>query len=131
MIPPQWKAHQVSHAAVAWNESVEASRALAVAMPWLRQMDEVSVIISKKRKDTVSGLREYLLLHGVKIEVKLLPPKVKGKSIGASILDCCAENRVELLVVGGFSHTRSRQLLFGGVTEHLLKNSNVITVMVH
>lgn len=129
MIPPQWTAHKVGHAAVAWNESVEASRAVAMTMPWLRQMDQVTVIASKKRKDSVPGLREYLSLHGVKTKVKYM--LTKGKSVGAAILDCCTENRVEFLVVGGFSHTRSRQLLFGGVTEHLLKNASVITVMVH
>jgi len=34
-------------------------------------------------------------------------------------------------VVGGFSHTRTRQRLFGGVTSHLLSNTNIITVMAH
>ena len=129
MVPPKWTAHKVSHAAIAWNESLEVSRALAMTMPWLSQMDQVTIIVSRKRKDRVPDLREYLSLHGVKTNVKYL--LTKSKSAGMAILDCCAENNVEFLVVGGFSHTRSRQLLFGGVTQHLLKHSSVITVMVH
>ena len=129
MVPPRWAAHKVGHAAIAWNESLEVSRALAMTMPWLVQMDQVTVIVSKKRKGSVPDLRDYLSLHGVKSKVKYLP--AKAKSVGEAILDCCTENGVEFLVVGGFSRTRSRQLLFGGVTHHLLMNSSVITVMVH
>lgn len=129
MVPPKWTAHKVGQAAIAWNESLEVSRALAMTMPWLSQMDQVTIIMSRKRKNSAPDLREYLALHGVKTKVKYLPTKFK--SVGAAILDCCSENNVEFLVVGGFSHTRARQLLFGGVTQYLLKNSNVITVMVH
>lgn len=129
LVPPKWTARKVSHAAIAWNESREASLALAMTMPWLRQMEEVSIIVARKRKATMPGLCEYLSLHGVNAKVKYLPSKIK--SAGEAILQSCKENGVEFLVVGGFSHTRSRQLIFGGVTQHLLKNANVITVMVH
>lgn len=129
MVPPKWSAHKVGHAAIAWNESLEASRALAMTMPWLKQMKTVTVIVSKKRKGSVPDLCAYLELHGVGAQVKYLPAKIK--SVGEAILDCCKENKVEFLVVGGFSHTRARQLFFGGVTQYLLKNSKVITVMVH
>ena len=129
LIPPKWLARKVGHAALAWNESLEASRALAMTMPWLRQMEDVSIIVARKRKASVPDLCEYLSLHGVNAKVKYLPAKIK--SAGEAILQTCRENGVEFLVVGGFSHNRSRQLIFGGVTQYLLKNSNVITVMVH
>lgn len=129
MVPPQWQAHKVARAAFAWNESLEASRAMAMTMPWLSQMDEVSIILSRKREGGVPDLVEYLSLHGVRSNIRLLPEK--SKSVGKAILDCCTENSVEMLVVGGFSHARSRELVFGGVTRYLLSNSSVITVMVH
>lgn len=129
MVPPKWTARKVAHAAVAWNESPEAARALAMTMPWLQQMEQVSIIVSRKRKQGVPRLVEYLELHGVESKVRYLP--AKAKSVGGAILDCCADNLVEFLVVGGFSHSRSKQLVFGGVTRHLLAHSNVITVMVH
>jgi nucleotide-binding universal stress UspA family protein len=47
------------------------------------------------------------------------------------MLVSCGEIGAEFLVVGGFSHTRTRQRLFGGVTSHLLSNTNIITVMAH
>ena len=55
----------------------------------------------------------------------------KGSNVGKKMLNTCAEIGAEFLVVGGFSHTRTRQRLFGGVTSHLLSNTNIITVMAH
>lgn len=129
MVPPKWSAHQVEHAAFAWNESVEASRALAMTMPWLKQMGHVTILVSRKRKDSLPDLRSYLSLHEVKSKVKFLPEKTR--SVGAAMLACCKDEGVEFLVVGGFSHARSRQLIFGGVTKYLLANTDVITVMAH
>jgi len=129
MVPPDWNPHKVGRAAFAWNESLEASRALAMALPWLTQMEDVCVIMSRKRDASLPELTEYLALYGVKVKVHYLPKKTK--SVGQAILDCCAENSVELLVVGGFSHARSRELVFGGVTQYLLVHSNVVTLMVH
>lgn len=129
MVPPKWSARKVENAAIAWNESMEASRALAMTMPWLCQMNRVTIIIARKRKDSIPDLRDYLALHGVDAAVKYLPAKMK--SAGEAILNCCKEEEIEFLVVGGFSHARSRQLVFGGVTKYLLANANVITVMAH
>lgn len=129
MVPPGWSAHKVERAAFAWNESLEASRALAMTMPWLTQMDEVTVLLSRKREAGIPELTEYLSLHGVSANVKFLPDR--PKSVGQAILDSCAESAVEMLIVGGFSHARSRELVFGGVTRHLLTNADLITVMVH
>jgi nucleotide-binding universal stress UspA family protein len=47
------------------------------------------------------------------------------------MLNVCAEEESGFLVVGGFSHARARELLFGGVTRHLLTHSNIPTLMVH
>ncbi len=129
VVPPKWKAKRVEHAAIGWNGSLEASRALAMTMPWLEQMSQVSIIVSKKRQDSGKALQDYLAVHG--IEGKLLLLDKKGDSVGASILKICKENKVEFLIVGGFSHARARQLLFGGVTQHLLHYSDIVTTMVH
>ncbi|MEJ2345958.1 MAG: universal stress protein [Gammaproteobacteria bacterium] len=55
----------------------------------------------------------------------------KGDTVGEAMLNTCSEIGAELLVVGGFSQGRARQLFFGGVTGHLLSHSNILTVMVH
>jgi nucleotide-binding universal stress UspA family protein len=127
--PPNSKAKKCSRIAIGWNASVECSRALAMTMPMLVEMDEVNVLVSRKRKASVKALAEYLAWYGVKANIVLLDGK--GESIGEAMLNVCAEIKADFLIVGGFSHARARELLFGGVTRYLLKNSNIVTIMTH
>jgi nucleotide-binding universal stress UspA family protein len=126
---PEWQAHRVEHAAIGWNDSVEASRALCMTLPWLKQMKKVSVLVSKKREVGVGEVTEYLKWHGCKADHHIISGR--GTNVGKRMLDSCAEIGAEFLVVGGFSHTRTRQRLFGGVTSYLLGSTNIITVMAH
>ncbi|MDH3219496.1 MAG: universal stress protein [Gammaproteobacteria bacterium] len=129
IVPPDWKARRADQAAVGWNDSVEASRALALTLPWLSQMKKVSVLVSDKREGEVGEVVDYLKRHGCKADYHLIGGG--GSNVGKRMLDTCADIGAEFLVVGGFSHTRTRQRLFGGVTSYLLSNTNIITVMAH
>ncbi len=128
IVPPDWKAHKADHAAIGWNDSVEASRALALTLPWLVQMKKVTVIVSKKRQASAEDVVEYLKRHGCKVDSHVVS---SGGNVGKKLLAACNEVGAEFLVVGGFSHSRSRQRFFGGVTSFLLANTDVITVMAH
>lgn len=98
-------------------------------MPWITGLDEITVLFSKKRKSSVKTLVDYLSWYNVKANILVLDEK--GKSIGESMLNVCSEVKADFLVVGGFSHARARELLFGGVTRHLLLHSNIVTIMAH
>ena len=127
--PPKAKVRKCSRIAIGWNNSSECSRAVAMTMPWIAEMDEVTVLVSKKRKPGVKALAEYLAWYEVKTNIVLLDGK--GKSIGEAMLNACSEVNADFLIVGGFSHARARELLFGGVTRHLLMHSNIVTIMAH
>jgi len=129
IVPPEWKARRADHAAIGWNDSVEASRAVCMTLPWLKQMKKVTVLVSKKREARVDEVIDYLKRHGCKVDYKVLDGR--GGHVGKKMLATCNEIGAEFLVVGGFTHTRTRQRLFGGVTSHLLDNTNIITVMAH
>ena len=128
IVPPEWKAHRANHAAFGWNDSVEASRALALTLPWLTQMKKVSVLASRKREAGALEVMDYLKRHGCRVDHHVF---TGGGNVGRKMLATCNEIGAELLVVGGFSHTRTRQRLFGGVTSYLLDNTDIITVMAH
>jgi len=127
--PPMAEVEQFERVAIGWNESTEASRAIAMTLPWLIDMREVTILSSKKREAGANALVEYLSWHGITSTVIFL--NGKGDSAGEAILNVCAEEQAGFLVVGGFSHARARELLFGGVTRHLLTHSNIPTLMVH
>ena len=131
IVPPasEWKAHRADRAAIGWNDSVEASRALCMTLPWLTEMKKVSVLVSKKREPGVDDVIDYLKRHGCKADYHVLGGR--GTNVAKKMLGTCSEIGAEFLVVGGFSHTRTRQRLFGGVTSYLLSNTDIITVMAH
>lgn len=115
--------------AVAWNNSVEATRALAAAMPFLRAADHVWVVSA----DTEDGGEplcgsavDYLSWHGIHAEKRL----VLGRgAIGDALLDGCAE--ADLVVMGAYTHSRLRELIFGGVTRHMLEEATLPLLMAH
>ncbi|MCG6886296.1 MAG: universal stress protein [Proteobacteria bacterium] len=127
--PPESLARRYDRAAIGWNDSVECSRALAMTMPWLVEMKQVTIIVAKKLEESVKTLVEYLAWHGVKADVATL--NRKGRPTGECLLRVCSEVGAEFLIVGGFSHSRASQLLFGGVTQYLMTESNIVTIMVH
>lgn len=127
--PPKCKAKKSERVAFGWNESAEASRALAMTLPWLVEMSAVTVIVSKDRKPRAKALLDYLAWHGVAANIQILDGR--GSSVGEAMLNVCSDVGAEFLVVGGFSHARARELLFGGVTHYLLEESRLPTIMVH
>jgi nucleotide-binding universal stress UspA family protein len=130
IVPPadDWTPRRADRAAIGWNDSVEASRALCMTLPWLKQMNKVTVLVSKKREASAADVVDYLKRHGCKADYHVIKG---GGNIGKKMLATCDEIGAEFLVVGGFSHTRTRQRLFGGVTSYLLGNTDIITVMAH
>ncbi len=128
-VPPQWQSKQVEHAAFGWNDSLEAARALGTMVSCLPVMKTVTVLTSKKRQESADLLLDYLAWHGIDADIHWL--QKHGASVGPEILEQCSRAGTDLLVVGGFSHTRAREMLFGGVTRHLLAESTIVTVMVH
>ncbi len=129
IVPQAWQAKPCQHAAVGWNDSVQSARALAVTIPWLRMMETVTVLVSNARVSRAPRVVQYLQTHGINADVRTLD---RGEqTAGEAILQRCDDLGADFLVVGGYSRARPRQLLFGGVTRHLMKNTDVITVMVH
>ena len=129
LVPPNWKTLPVEHAAIGWNDSLEVSRALAVTLPCFQQMKTTTVVASKKRKASATALVEYLAWHGIDANIEWMDKDMD--SVEEALLKACSNVGAELLVVGGFSTARARQMLFGGVTRYLLAQSNILTVMVH
>ena len=129
LVPPQWEVHKAQHAVVAWNHSLEVSRALAMTLPWLVQMKKVTVVVPRRLLENGRQVVEYLAWHGAKAEIRILNRRTS--TAGKRLLRICADENADFLVMGGYSHSRVSERVFGGVTQFVLENSNVITVMVH
>jgi nucleotide-binding universal stress UspA family protein len=106
---------------IAWNYSAQSARALNAAMPILEPMGEAVVLMAGHHQDDEAARRvvTYLAHHGVKAEaLKLGDQDEPARLIAAK----ARELDSRLLVMGAYSRTRARELVFGGMTHYMLEN---------
>lgn len=118
-------------ALIAWNGSPEAARAVKNALPMLPKMREVHVFSAAEKAGAIGAdaIVDYLAWHGIKCGTPILADK--AAATGARVLQEADRIGAGLLVMGAYTHSRMRQLIFGGVTSHVLANSKIATLMAH
>lgn len=117
---------------IAWNGSTETARTIAFAMPFLRRARKVSVLTIEDGLlpgPTGAEVARHLIPDGIMAEVVIRP--LGGRSIGEAILAEATALGCDLLVKGGYTQGRLRQLIFGGATSHILANAEMPVLMAH
>jgi nucleotide-binding universal stress UspA family protein len=120
------------HVVVGWNRSPQSARALADAVPLLRQAERVTVLsvtTGIKPGPTPQDAAQWLSRHGVAAQVLEVPPSQNG--VGNLLLSEAHELEADLLVIGAYSHSRIRQAIFGGTTRHILVHADLPVFMAH
>jgi nucleotide-binding universal stress UspA family protein len=124
--------NMIDHVMIAWNGSLEASRAVLAAMPLLRLADRVSIFASPQHDGEgvdPADLAESLSWHGIRAH-RIGAPK-NQHSTGAALVSAAAEQQATLIVMGAYTHSRLRQSFLGGVTKHLLGHAPIPLLMTH
>ncbi len=119
---------------VCWDGSRTAARAIADAMPILKKAKQVEVvIISDKpgKADEVPGadLGQHLARHGLKIDVKRITSP--DTDVPSTILSYAADSSADMIVMGGYGHSRLREFVLGGATRGMLEAMTVPVLMSH
>ena len=115
---------------IAWNQGAESARAVAAAMPLLVRADHVSIVTCgpESRAGPKSGqLQRYLKYWGIQSE----RVSTKGKDEAQQIVTAYRSMNSDLLVMGAYSRSRMSQLVFGGVTDYMLKRASIPVFMLH
>jgi len=115
---------------VAWNGTAESASSVLAAMPWMQKAEAVRILSAEgyqRRGPGAPDLKDYLMLHGVNPDIVMFR-SVNG-SVGAGLLAAAKDFECDLLSMGAYSHSRLRQLILGGVTRHVLENSNLPVMM--
>jgi nucleotide-binding universal stress UspA family protein len=119
-------------AVVAWNGSYEAANALRAAVPLLRLSSLVRLVsIEEPRGDQFpsTDALEYLSRHG--IHADLLEPLRLRETFAEELVGQAESDGASYMVMGGYSHTRAGEFLFGGVTRSLLQKCPISLLMAH
>jgi nucleotide-binding universal stress UspA family protein len=119
---------------VCWDGSRLASRALQDAMPLLRKADALTIITitsssSIPEEATPERLVQNLALVGLPASIVSFP--AGHSEIQPTILSVAAEQSLDLLVMGGYGHSRLQERILGGVTREMLRCMTVPTLMSH
>jgi nucleotide-binding universal stress UspA family protein len=119
---------------VGWNNSREAARAVNDAIPLLARATSVTILEVSGRKlatdDTTSAdITRHLTRHGIRAET--IRTVLAGTSTPDLLLNYAADVSADLLVVGGYGHSRLRELVLGGVTHELLRHMTLPVLMSH
>jgi nucleotide-binding universal stress UspA family protein len=121
------------NALVGWNGSSEAARAVSNALPLLRRAARVVVAHFDAGEQgelpaQSPDLLAWLARHGVVAE---LHEQRAGNDTGEALLSLAANQQSNLIVMGGYGHTRFRELMLGGMTRTMLEKMTRPVLMSH
>jgi nucleotide-binding universal stress UspA family protein len=123
-----------SHVLVAWKATQEAANALRSALPLLCTARRVSLVeIGPAREvaadsDSLLLAKAWLQSHGIACEAHR---EIDLAGVGDQLLSRASEIGADLLVSGGYGHSRLCEWVLGGVTRHLLAHMTVPTLFSH
>ncbi|MBK1840507.1 universal stress protein [Azospirillum sp. YIM B02556] len=125
---PGMDAEALSSVAIAWNGSRQAARAIAGAMPLLRRA-RTATLLTVAGRSAVTGptapmithLSDHLAWHGISVAVDVLHED--GRPTGELLADRAKETGAGLLVMGGYGHSRFREMVLGGATRYVLETA--------
>jgi len=118
---------------VCWKETPEAARAVAAALPLLAKSRHVVIAnVHERAHAPASGITEvvrHLAWHDIDADIRRLDGG--GGPVGERLAAVARECAADLVVLGGYGHSRTRELLFGGCTQHFLEDATHAVLLMH
>ncbi|KAB2847516.1 MAG: universal stress protein [Hyphomicrobiaceae bacterium] len=137
MIPNSWSPALIGDSIViAWNGKREAARAVFDAIPLLKTARSVVILRLEQlrgRGDRTDlpdvEIAATLARHGVKVEVD--SASASEHDVGREIVARTKSAGADLAVMGAYGHSRFREFVFGGATQHVARHMHVPTLFSH
>jgi len=125
---------KLDHVMVCWDGSRAAARAVADAMPFLTRSGKASIVVadiqSAKSADLPGAdIATHLTRHGVNGTIERIP--ISKIDVSNAILSYAADTYPDLIVMGGYGHSRLREFILGGTTRGMLASMTKPTLMSH
>lgn len=130
--PPHQLATIGAKVVILWDGGTSAAAAVIAALPFIKRAQAVDVIHMNHDDggpDVLDDLKDALAIRGLSAQMRVVDPH--SSVDGAKLLSTALSSEPDLIVMGGYSHSRLRQLVLGGVTRHMLKHAAVPMLMAH
>ena len=115
---------------IAWNGSLESSRAVTMTLPILRSAKSVTILSSGGEPAAASAekLQEYLRAH----EIESTISRFSGSgNVGKTLLSLSTELGADCLIMGAYGDSHERETVFGGNTQHVVDKAVMPVILVH
>jgi nucleotide-binding universal stress UspA family protein len=131
VVPPTTDHLAAKRVVIAWKDCRECRRSVQDALPFLTLADEIWVasIGSPLDDDGAKDVAEYLNFRGLKAHVFSRPDAADG--VTEELFGLVERSSADLIVAGAYGHSRTREWIFGGVTQDLLDKSPVPCLLAH
>jgi nucleotide-binding universal stress UspA family protein len=100
----------------------------------LEKADKVTVLVIEKKANSQAGqpgaeVANYLARHNMNVTIDVVSNPQTG--VADTVLNYVTDNNNDLVVMGGYGHSRMREFLFGGATREILEAMTVPVLMAH
>jgi nucleotide-binding universal stress UspA family protein len=120
--------------AIAWDHTAPAARAVGDALPLLRRASTVHIVTAADDATAAQGasgtaLERHLAEHGIRAVFEAV--EIAGSSVGKVFEQYVEDNAIDLLVMGGFRHSRLNEHIWGGVTSTVINRPPCWVMLSH
>jgi nucleotide-binding universal stress UspA family protein len=134
VVPEAFKRHALpKRIMIAWRPGREATRAVHDALPLLKAADDVRLVVVDEQMSTAQepqpgvDIARHLARHDIEVDVKHIPGT--GGTAASLLLDEARYFGADLIVMGGYGHSRMREWILGGATRDILQSAEVPVLM--
>lgn len=133
MCPPQETVEDgfADNVAIGWNGSLEATRAVAMAMPLIASAKSVMILTGGTSQPAAGPeeLKRYLELKEIASEIRTFD--AKSANVGERLLEETKASGAGTLIMGAYHDSYERESLFGGNSQAVVQKADIPVVLVH
>jgi nucleotide-binding universal stress UspA family protein len=129
----QERAFEAKRIMICWDGKRAAARAVLDAMPFLTQAETVEVIAVNEDTEATEATAAALATHLARKNISAKAENLTADrgEIHNTILSAAADRGTQLVVMGGYGHSRLREFVLGGATRGILQSMTVPVLMSH
>jgi nucleotide-binding universal stress UspA family protein len=137
VVPEKMSSLDLKSILVAWKDTPEARRAVSDALPLLRKAKEITIAETVENGDSrqaalsrVQDVVAWLSHHGISAS-EIVREENGERDMTVHLEAIASDVNASMIVAGAYGHSRFRELVLGGVTQHLITESNRCVLLSH